>query len=322
MSRWKGLPAELDPRVRHLVVRLRRLKDHSGLSMRQLAAKTGYSTSSWERYLGGRSLPPREAVEAIASVTGEDPTRLLALREVAAAAWTGSRASGGTTTAEAPAQTVITAPEPEPGLVKLGPAQSGPAESGPAQPGPAQPGPAQSGPMEPGPMEPSRADRAQDPVMTELTAVEPARPRGRSLQVALVAAVVALVLAGASAAVLVTRLTGDQGATARTSASASVPAAAQNPQGPAPKYTCRIERADGRWYAGHSRTREALLWRGHSGPKVAEAQCLLRRAGFSPGDIDGIYGPLTERAVKRLQKKYDLVVDGIVGPHTWGALRR
>ena len=54
---------------------------------------------------------------------------------------------------------------------------------------------------------------------------------------------------------------------------------------------------------------------------MAEAQCLLRRAGFPPGDIDGIYGPRTERAVQRLQRKAGLVVDGIVGPHTWGALR-
>ncbi|WP_328341987.1 peptidoglycan-binding protein [Streptomyces violaceus] len=87
MSRWKGLPEELDPRVRQLVVRLRRVKDHSGLSLRRLAAKTGYSASSWERYLAGRSLPPREAVEAMARLGGDDPTRLLALHEVAAEAW-------------------------------------------------------------------------------------------------------------------------------------------------------------------------------------------------------------------------------------------
>ncbi|MFC9681692.1 peptidoglycan-binding protein [Streptomyces sp. NPDC056948] len=101
MSRWKGLPEELDPRVRQLVVRLRRVKDHSGLSLRQLAAKTGYSTSSWERYLAGRSLPPGEAVEAMARLGGDDPTRLLALHEVAAEAWgkgkppTGSEAEPG-----------------------------------------------------------------------------------------------------------------------------------------------------------------------------------------------------------------------------------
>ncbi|WP_143589234.1 helix-turn-helix domain-containing protein, partial [Streptomyces angustmyceticus] len=51
MSRWKGLPASLDHRVRHLVVHLRRLKDHSGLSLTALAARTSYSKSSWERYL-------------------------------------------------------------------------------------------------------------------------------------------------------------------------------------------------------------------------------------------------------------------------------
>lgn len=50
-----------------------RLKDHSELTMRHLAAKTGYSAKSWERYLGGTSLPPRAAVEALARVTGADP---------------------------------------------------------------------------------------------------------------------------------------------------------------------------------------------------------------------------------------------------------
>ncbi|MFI6768328.1 helix-turn-helix domain-containing protein [Streptomyces sp. NPDC050355] len=87
MSRWKGLPASLDQRVRQLVVQLRRLKDHSGLSLASLAAKTAYSRSSWERYLNGKKLPPREAVEALARVCGTDPTRLLALHEVAAQAW-------------------------------------------------------------------------------------------------------------------------------------------------------------------------------------------------------------------------------------------
>src|SRR5688572_24111971 len=85
MSRWRELPAELDPAAYRLVVRLRLLKDHSGLSTRQLATKTGYSTKSWERYLGGRSLPAHDAVEAMARLTGEDPARLLALREIAAA---------------------------------------------------------------------------------------------------------------------------------------------------------------------------------------------------------------------------------------------
>ncbi|MGW7002109.1 helix-turn-helix domain-containing protein [Streptomyces sp. NPDC054933] len=87
MRRWKELPASLDQRVRQLVVQLRRLKDRSGLSLAALAAKTPYSRSSWERYLNGKTLPPREAVEQLARVCGADPTRLLVLHELAAEAW-------------------------------------------------------------------------------------------------------------------------------------------------------------------------------------------------------------------------------------------
>ncbi|WP_341483566.1 helix-turn-helix transcriptional regulator [Streptomyces endophytica] len=93
MPRWKGLPETLDHRVRQLVVQLRRLKDHSGLSLASLAAKTAYSKSSWERYLNGKKLPPREAVEALARICDADATRLLALHEVAAQAWGAERAA-------------------------------------------------------------------------------------------------------------------------------------------------------------------------------------------------------------------------------------
>ncbi|XRG80045.1 peptidoglycan-binding protein [Rossellomorea sp. GAMAL-10_SWC] len=36
--------------------------------------------------------------------------------------------------------------------------------------------------------------------------------------------------------------------------------------------------------------------------------------------VDGIFGTLTEKAVKEFQRKNDLVVDGIVGVKTWGKL--
>ena len=35
---------------------------------------------------------------------------------------------------------------------------------------------------------------------------------------------------------------------------------------------------------------------------------------------DGIFGPLTEEAVKEFQKEHRLAVDGIVGEKTWAAL--
>ncbi|OPF81163.1 peptidoglycan-binding protein [Streptomyces antioxidans] len=87
MSRWRPLPDPLDDRVRQLVVQLRRLKDRSGLGLSSLESKTGYSRSSWERYLNGKALPPRQAVEELARVGGVEPTRLLVLHEVAEAAW-------------------------------------------------------------------------------------------------------------------------------------------------------------------------------------------------------------------------------------------
>ncbi|MBH1935960.1 helix-turn-helix domain-containing protein [Streptomyces sp. AV19] len=87
MPRWKELPASLDEQAAQFVVQLRRLKDRSGLSLAALAAKTSYSRSSWERYLNGRQLPPRDAVEELARVCATDPVRLLVLHELAAAAW-------------------------------------------------------------------------------------------------------------------------------------------------------------------------------------------------------------------------------------------
>lgn len=41
---------------------------------------------------------------------------------------------------------------------------------------------------------------------------------------------------------------------------------------------------------------------------------------FSPGAIDGIFGPLTDRAVRAFQSYYGLAVDGIVGPDTFWTL--
>ena len=58
-----------------------------------------------------------------------------------------------------------------------------------------------------------------------------------------------------------------------------------------------------------------------------EAQCLLLRAGFSPGPIDGIFGPMSQTAATHFQAKVDsachgvLRQDGLVGSKTWPWLR-
>jgi len=56
------------------------------------------------------------------------------------------------------------------------------------------------------------------------------------------------------------------------------------------------------------------------GDDVKELQTALKRTGYDPGPIDGIFGPKTEKAVKAFQRVKGLVVDGIVGPKTAAAL--
>ncbi|WP_324617983.1 peptidoglycan-binding domain-containing protein [Streptomyces dysideae] len=43
--------------------------------------------------------------------------------------------------------------------------------------------------------------------------------------------------------------------------------------------------------------------------------------GRFAGEIDGVFGPKTQRAVEHVQTREGLVVDGVIGPHTWKALR-
>jgi peptidoglycan hydrolase-like protein with peptidoglycan-binding domain len=78
--------------------------------------------------------------------------------------------------------------------------------------------------------------------------------------------------------------------------------------------------------AGHAAEREKLasagpLARGSGyaaggSDAVRTLQQRLRRLGDSPGPIDGLYGPLTEGAVRRFQQGHGLAVDGIVGRQT------
>ena len=53
---------------------------------------------------------------------------------------------------------------------------------------------------------------------------------------------------------------------------------------------------------------------------VQALQRRLAATGYAPGPMDGLYGPLTQRAVRRFQEAYGLLVDGIAGPFTLTAL--
>ncbi|WP_030317085.1 helix-turn-helix domain-containing protein [Streptomyces sp. NRRL B-3229] len=90
MPRWKALPEDIDPQIREFASQLRRLVDRSGLSIAAVADRTGYSKTSWERYLNGRLLAPKGAIVALAEVTGTSPIHLTTMWELAERAWSRS----------------------------------------------------------------------------------------------------------------------------------------------------------------------------------------------------------------------------------------
>lgn len=59
---------------------------------------------------------------------------------------------------------------------------------------------------------------------------------------------------------------------------------------------------------------------GARGEAVADLQRRLQAAGFSPGPVDGWFGPQTQAAVRSFQSSRGITVDGWVGPQTWGQL--
>lgn len=56
-----------------------------------------------------------------------------------------------------------------------------------------------------------------------------------------------------------------------------------------------------------------MLCVGSEGEKVKNLQNFLSNEGLYEGIIDGIFGSLTEKAVKLFQRQHKLVVNGIVG---------
>jgi peptidoglycan hydrolase-like protein with peptidoglycan-binding domain len=60
--------------------------------------------------------------------------------------------------------------------------------------------------------------------------------------------------------------------------------------------------------------------KGDSGPGVRLLQSILKDSGnpnWDPGMVDGVFGPITEQAVKQYQTDMGLPVTGIVDAKTW-----
>ncbi|MFD7285041.1 peptidoglycan-binding protein [Streptomyces sp. NPDC059863] len=284
MPRWKSLPSELPEKDRQLIIQLRRLKDHSGLGLAALAAKTGYSRSSWERYLNGKQPVPRKAVEELARVCGADATKLLVLHEMA--------------------ERKPPEPAAEPAAAGTGAGDAAASDTGTSDTGTSDTG--------------TSGTAADEPLGTPRSGspepgTDPSGPRRVPLRAALAGALVAAAVAF-GAGLLVAGGDdgdGDDGGTKAVT------------YGPGRTYDCDDKgRKDGAAYAGHSTTAEALIDINGSGPDVVEAQCQLKRHGFDPGEVDGLYGPSAKSAVRDFQKARKLVSDGIVGPDTWAELRR
>ncbi len=63
-----------------------------------------------------------------------------------------------------------------------------------------------------------------------------------------------------------------------------------------------------------------ILQRGDTGSDVRLLQTALIRAGYDPGQVNGVFGAQTERAVKQFQRVLGLNEDGVVGSRTWSFL--
>ena len=62
---------------------------------------------------------------------------------------------------------------------------------------------------------------------------------------------------------------------------------------------------------------EPVLRLGSTGLPVRRLQSRMSAVGFDTGGVDGRFSPKTEAAVKDLQQRSHLTVDGIVGKKTW-----
>ncbi len=211
-SAWKQLPDDLSDPARRLTEELRAVKDATGLSLSELAARTHYSRASWERWLNGKRVITEQALEALVGAVDCDGPKLRALWELTAAesatsgdTATGDTAAGSTaasgTTADAEAAATpegSAAPEGSDGPDQ-GPGADGEAAAGTTEGSPTD-GTGADSPAADGPPAGSAAAPTSVPAPGRARATaRPARPvRGRSVTLiaASVVAVLLLALAG------------------------------------------------------------------------------------------------------------------------------
>lgn len=65
----------------------------------------------------------------------------------------------------------------------------------------------------------------------------------------------------------------------------------------------------------------SLLRQGSRGVYVCILQDGLTTLGYDTGGLDGVFGNLTNTAVRTFQSRNGLTVDGLVGTNTWNALQ-
>ena len=115
----------MTPEQSRLAAALRELRARTGLSLAALAAKTSFSKSSWERYLNGRTLPPRTAVQELCRLAGEPDGRCLALWEIAESEWSGRATEAGRADTPEQASSPVADPVPPPPAAPAETAQGG-----------------------------------------------------------------------------------------------------------------------------------------------------------------------------------------------------
>jgi N-acetylmuramoyl-L-alanine amidase len=72
----------------------------------------------------------------------------------------------------------------------------------------------------------------------------------------------------------------------------------------------------------YGKAEAASLEKGTRGPEVRDVQSRLSSQGYFSIVPTGYFGIITEKAVKRFQRKHGLHADGVIGARTWKQLKK